>query len=290
MWKIMNKAVQISISPVVGTAAIFVAFLIHKFKNLETTTNLYLKHYAIANIIFYIAKPTLGFVISILSSDPQFLNSCIVFNTDVFLLTLPLLFGFLLGFEYILACYLDSYCEWSRKWQRFIIFVVYFMYFIEFLTVKITCICTFEVSDVKAANVIAIVLVVFKLSLHVTRHFLKPPRNCRSLKYAWKISNIIVYSWIPSILFYFPYVLEISDINRSRRYFLFLINLVLIVCQYVPQFIIAVTLQSLHKHFNSAVSKLFQTSNRLFFQQNISEETDRTSDSTEQFDNEYLYL
>lgn len=287
IWKCINKFIQISVQPNLIVGAIFIVFLISNYKRLNTRTNIYLKHYAIGNIIFYVAKPTLGLFMTVLNSDEKFLSRiyiCIVYNTDAFLLTSTLVFGVLLGLDYFIACYFNRLCKWCARIQMFVVSVIYFLYFIQFLAQKFSCLYSSEISDLKQAHLIALVLVTSKIVLHIIRLLINPPRLCRNLEYAWHLSNIIVYSWIPIVLFYFPLALKKSDINKTNILLIHLINFSLIICQYGPQLVLAIKVPFANKHFDKSVSNFCRESTRLFFRSDLEPEDSNTDSSNESSD------
>lgn len=233
--------------------AILVIYVVNKIK-LRKRTNVYLTHYCIVNIIFYVGKPVTGYVLTRIFANSKYLysiNVCVVHHIDILLLTLTQLFAFLLGLDYIIASYFslssfNRYCKLCQHMQTSFVFAIYLMYTFGVSVVKVTCFSSFEIVDINIAHTISVTLLLSTLILIILKCVLKQRRNCISLNYAWILSVVVGASWVPILLYFY---FRINEINDIEHYFLeVIINLLLTISQYGPPIFAAAYLPFMRKH------------------------------------------
>lgn len=267
---------------VVLLGSILMVYAINKFKKLRTRTNMYLKHYCIANIIIYGGKPVGGFLLTFFHKDKIFANhidNCIIYNTDVFLLTLPLTFGFLLGIDYFILSYFTRLSKWCSKLQFYVFFVIYLCYLIEFIDFQFECSYTLKSVDNKEACIISLIAVLHQCALVCLKLFAGSRTHTLYVDYSWKLTNVIVFPWTIVLIFYFLPTFKLVDLEDYGYRWYFVINFILTFGQYGSAVAVVLWLPFLEKSFMDAYVSLWLHGNDAVLLNNSD-----TEDSNDRFD------
>lgn len=205
IWELCGRFLELSVLGMSLVAAILILYIIKRFKSLRTRTNYYLVHYAIVNIIFIVGSPCYELLISLLIYRRGFSYSfiCAFYKIDGISISLILTFGFFLGLDYFIACYLDKWLNTYEQIQKFLFVSIYVVFLIEFVIAILPCFGSIRIFS-NNLGIITYGAYVFLLTLlHVVKCCKKPGKQCADLIYAWKMSNYIIYNWIPMLLLLF---------------------------------------------------------------------------------------
>lgn len=260
IWDICSKIFGFCLfsTSMLSAMLILYVFLIHT--DLKTKKNIYLMHYVVATLVIYIGVPLLEGLILLFDyndNNADLLSTCITSKADGFLSSLPLVFGFLIGTDFFIACYFKNYLYCCKSSKNFLAIAIYIFYLNGYLIFKVACFNNEIISASSITITFSGIIVISKLLLNVIGSCRRPQQNCDRLEYAWEISSCVVHSWIPIILIYFLF--DFAKTNKPDGFFSFVASCLLHIFQYGPTITIVSCLTKRKKSFRKAFSTVLWT-------------------------------
>ncbi|KAJ3642375.1 hypothetical protein Zmor_025169 [Zophobas morio] len=203
-WDIVAKTLELAIVGASECACFAMIYVITKFDYLKTRTNLYILHYSLTAMLFYITTIIYELLIPLGIYDiGTHFTLCLFYKIGGTALTLMFTFSTMLSLDWVLFMFDVSWLERYSQIQKYIIGGIYILYIAQYIDSVVPC---FGLSRIFTHDFIIIeylVMVVVVVTANLITCCKKLSEECAKYRYFLKISTYILLSWLPFLILFF---------------------------------------------------------------------------------------